>query len=80
MATDPAAPAADTTTHAIDNRRHTDADGGSVTVSTAMNWVRSIRGRSSATFHECRDCGTTLDGPTSACPVCDSTEIASYEL
>ncbi|MFP4591345.1 MAG: hypothetical protein ACLFM8_07780 [Halobacteriales archaeon] len=45
-----------------------------------MDWVRSIRTRSSERFHECRDCGTTLDVPARVCPVCDSTEIASYDL
>ncbi|MFW6153324.1 MAG: hypothetical protein ACOC42_03085 [Halobacteriota archaeon] len=31
-------------------------------------------------FYECRRCGTTLDGPTSNCPVCGSDSIAEYDL
>ncbi len=31
-------------------------------------------------FSECRDCGTTIDPLDEACPVCESTEIARYEL
>lgn len=31
-------------------------------------------------YFECRQCGTTVDPQTVSCPVCDSTDIAEYEL
>ncbi|MWV38906.1 hypothetical protein [Natrialba sp. INN-245] len=33
-----------------------------------------------AVLHECRHCGSKFDEPVSQCPVCDSTEIATYEF
>lgn len=31
-------------------------------------------------FHECRQCGTTVDADTDTCPECGSTDIVCYEL
>jgi rubrerythrin len=31
-------------------------------------------------FFECRRCGTTVDCDTATCPVCGSSEIASYDV
>jgi rubrerythrin len=43
--------------------------------------VRQFVGRATTdSFCECRLCGTTVDCTTSACPVCDSLEIARYDL
>ena len=33
-----------------------------------------------AVLHECRHCGSKFDEPVSRCPVCDATEIATYEF
>lgn len=30
--------------------------------------------------HECRRCGTTLDGPDAACPFGCSAGVATYEI
>lgn len=35
---------------------------------------------SHAVLYECRHCGTKLNAGADACPVCDSIEIASYDL
>lgn len=29
---------------------------------------------------ECRRCGTTLDASAETCPVCDSGDVARYEI
>jgi predicted Zn-ribbon and HTH transcriptional regulator len=29
---------------------------------------------------ECRNCGSNVDPAADSCPVCDSTEIAQYEI
>ena len=29
---------------------------------------------------ECRQCGSNVDSGAEACPVCDSTEIARYDI
>jgi uncharacterized OB-fold protein len=29
---------------------------------------------------ECRQCGSNVDPGAESCPVCDSTEIAQYEI
>jgi rubrerythrin len=29
---------------------------------------------------ECRDCGANVEPETDICPICNSTEIASYEI
>jgi rubrerythrin len=29
---------------------------------------------------ECRHCGSNVDSAADSCPVCDSTEIAQYEI
>jgi rubrerythrin len=39
----------------------------------------SLRGVSEIVV-ECRRCGTTLSRGASVCPVCGSTEIATYEF
>ena len=31
-------------------------------------------------IHECRDCGTMVPPRENACPNCESTRIASYEI
>ena len=31
-------------------------------------------------YFECRQCGTTVDARTVACPACGSRDIAEYEL
>lgn len=31
-------------------------------------------------FHECRRCGTAVEGSAERCPRCESTEIATYSL
>lgn len=36
--------------------------------------------RTPGNFCECRDCGTAVDRPATACPNCDSEELAVYEL
>ncbi|MBX0348921.1 MULTISPECIES: hypothetical protein [Haloarcula] len=35
---------------------------------------------STGAFHECRQCGTTVDDDADGCPACGSTEIARYDL
>jgi len=47
-----------------------------------LDTVRLALGRptSRQTFHECRHCGTSLPSAHAACPSCDSTEVATYEL
>lgn len=31
-------------------------------------------------LYECRHCGTKFEKPRKQCPVCDATEIATYEF
>ncbi|EJN57295.1 hypothetical protein HSB1_42580 [Halogranum salarium B-1] len=31
-------------------------------------------------IHECRYCGTTLDSTDDSCPVCGSTDVATYRF
>lgn len=33
-----------------------------------------------AVLHECRHCGSKFDEPVTRCPICDATEIATYEF
>ncbi|RQH03219.1 hypothetical protein [Natrarchaeobius oligotrophus] len=33
-----------------------------------------------AVLHECRHCGSKFEDPIDQCPVCDATEIATYEF
>ncbi|RQG97987.1 hypothetical protein [Natrarchaeobius chitinivorans] len=33
-----------------------------------------------AVLHECRHCGSKFEESVEQCPVCDSTEIATYEF
>ncbi len=33
-----------------------------------------------AVLYECRHCGSKFDEPVGRCPVCETTEIASYEF
>ena len=33
-----------------------------------------------AVLHECRHCGSKFDEPVTRCPVCETTEIATYEF
>ena len=33
-----------------------------------------------AVLHECRHCGSKFDEPVARCPVCETTEIATYEF
>ena len=42
--------------------------------------LRGPEGGSGDTVYECRNCGTTVGPGISECPVCGSTEIASYDL
>lgn len=44
--------------------------------------VRSMLGRSTraGTRYECRLCGTNLPTKAAECSVCESAEVASYEL
>ncbi len=35
---------------------------------------------STETVHECRKCGTNLPDADSTCPVCQSDEVASYDI
>lgn len=44
--------------------------------------VRSMLGRSTraGTRYECRLCGTNLPTKAAECPVCESAEVATYEL
>jgi hypothetical protein len=44
-------------------------------VQKLLQWVNSQR-----VHHECRRCGTTVDGTTDECPACGSTRIARYEI
>ena len=34
----------------------------------------------STLYFECRQCGTTVDSKTDACPECGSTDIATYDV
>jgi len=43
--------------------------------------LRSILGgQSLRRLYECRECGTTVQADTEACPACGSEGIAEYEL
>lgn len=47
-----------------------------------LDTVRLALGRSapSPTLYECRDCGSSVPAEDIPCPVCESTEVATYEL
>lgn len=47
-----------------------------------LDTVRVALGRRprSATRYECRRCGTAVPREDAACPACESTEVATYEL
>lgn len=48
-----------------------------------MGLLEALRGQKEdegATYYECRNCGTTAPQQSSECPVCESTEIAKYNL
>lgn len=51
-------------------------------MSVDTQWLTTVLlGRQgSDTHHECRHCGTTVDGDAGTCPRCGATEIASYRL
>jgi rubrerythrin len=52
-------------------------------VNVAMGMFDPLRGlfsESAQIYHECRDCGLTLDTPIDECPHCESGEIAEYRL
>lgn len=38
------------------------------------------RGGQPQAHFECRDCGTTVDTPSSVCPNCGSQEIGRYDV
>ncbi|MFC4988805.1 MULTISPECIES: hypothetical protein [Saliphagus] len=40
----------------------------------------ALGGPASGEFHECRRCGTTVEGGAERCPRCESAEIATYFL
>jgi RNA polymerase subunit RPABC4/transcription elongation factor Spt4 len=39
-----------------------------------------LAGSASELVVECRDCGANVEPETDICPICNSTEIASYEI
>lgn len=39
-----------------------------------------FRNDRTAVVVECRRCGTTVERGTTACPVCDSGEIVTYQI
>jgi uncharacterized OB-fold protein len=47
---------------------------------TFLQRLRDLAGDSSDRFGECRNCGATVDIGRTACPECESTEIARYDL
>lgn len=42
--------------------------------------VRGIFSETTQTFHECRQCGLSLESHLDKCPECGSAEIASYQF
>jgi len=44
--------------------------------------IRRIIGRGARTtvVRECRDCGTTLDEDSDACPHCDEGDVVRHEI
>jgi predicted Zn-ribbon and HTH transcriptional regulator len=43
--------------------------------------VKRVLGRSDRELVvECRQCGSNVDPDVDSCPVCDSTEIAQYDI
>lgn len=41
-----------------------------------LGWLRDRDG----TYHECQDCGTTVDETEAPCPECGSTEVSTFDL
>lgn len=50
-----------------------------MSIQSTVTSLLQNRGRDGI-LHECRQCGTGVDRETTTCPVCDSTEIASYDV
>jgi len=48
-------------------------------MSIFVAWLFERRGRSDP-YVECRRCGATLSSATVACPACDSTRTATYDI
>ncbi len=44
------------------------------------NRIRTLVSGRPDVFRECRRCGTTIEADTDDCPVCGSTDIATYQL
>jgi rubrerythrin len=42
--------------------------------------IRGPEGGGSDSVYECRNCGTTVSSETDECPVCGSSEIATYRF
>jgi len=45
-----------------------------------LETLRSYIGGQGEVVHECRECGTGVDGDTARCPTCGAADIARYEV